>query len=181
MDSRALSGFDNFGVLMEIDIIDGDITSIPADALLTAINSGRMWFGGIDGVISRAAGNQYHVQASAALDSNPDTSVIIATKSTSHHGSFENVVFTIDDLDRPLREVILDGLQGAEQHGCRTITMPAIRLGVMRDIGGSVEEKVRETIGALKEHAETSRLQLVSVVIFNDQQLSNMFRQALVA
>lgn len=178
MGSRTVAAL-SLGVLMEINIIDGDIASVQADALLTAINSGGMWFGGIDGVISRIAGSQYHAQALDALRIDQNIGAIVATRRTPHNGLFRDIVFTIDDLDLPLRTVILCGLQVAEQHGCRTITMPAIRLGVMRNVGGSVEEKVQETIATLREFAVTSKLQTVSVVIFNDRQLSNMFRLAL--
>jgi len=50
-----------------IAVQDGDITKIPTNAILTAINSGGLWFGGIDGAIQRIAGNHYHNQVATAI------------------------------------------------------------------------------------------------------------------
>lgn len=36
-----------------VSVVSGDVARVKADALITAINSGGMWFGGIDGVINR--------------------------------------------------------------------------------------------------------------------------------
>jgi len=40
-------------------VIDGDVTSVKADAVVTLINSGGAWFGGVDGAIMRVAGMHY--------------------------------------------------------------------------------------------------------------------------
>ena len=51
----------------KLQVVEGDITRIKADAIVTAINSHGLWFGGIDGAIQRAAGNLYHCQAQRAI------------------------------------------------------------------------------------------------------------------
>jgi O-acetyl-ADP-ribose deacetylase (regulator of RNase III) len=51
----------------KVSVIEGDITRINADAIVTAINSAGMWFGGIDDAIQRAAGDFYHNQAEAKM------------------------------------------------------------------------------------------------------------------
>ena len=96
-----------------ISLIKGDIAQVPAEALITAINSGGMWFGGIDGVIQRLAGQAYHNQAAKRSPlSNLDT--IVATQKGSHRGLFADVVFVVDDLKSPLSVVIKTALQAAE-------------------------------------------------------------------
>ena len=48
------------------NLMKGDITrTATVDAIVTLINSGGMWFGGVDGAIQRVAGGQYHAQAGA--------------------------------------------------------------------------------------------------------------------
>jgi len=42
---------------------NGDVASVRADALITAISSSGMWFGGIDRAIQRVAGSMFHTQA----------------------------------------------------------------------------------------------------------------------
>ena len=56
---------------IKVNVVDGDIAAVPAQVLITAVNSGGMWFGGIDGVIMRAAGDQFHGQAAEALRTDP--------------------------------------------------------------------------------------------------------------
>lgn len=43
-----------------VTILPGDITVVPADALLTLITSGGDWRGRVDGAIMRKAGQQFH-------------------------------------------------------------------------------------------------------------------------
>lgn len=165
---------------MDITIVDGDITAVAADSLITALNSIGRWRGGIDNAIRRVASTQYHAQAAQALRNDPNIEVIIATPASAHRGAFRDVVFVIDDLfGISLREVIIRGLRGAEEAGHKTVTMPAIRLGATLPFGGSVEEKVRETVAALLEHASGSRLKSVTLVIYDDRGLSTQFRREL--
>jgi len=93
-------------------VTEGDITQIPADVLMTAINSGGMWFGGIDGAIQRVAGNMYHNQASQASPLR-DLQTIVARGTGKHRGKFRDVVFVVDDLESPLNDVIYTRLEAA--------------------------------------------------------------------
>ena len=96
---------------LKIQVIDGDITQTPADAIMTAINSGGMWFGGVDGAIMRAAGNSYHAQASEAMPLS-DLDVVVAKGDRARHqGQFDNVVFVVDDLLSPLDKITYNGLE----------------------------------------------------------------------
>ena len=37
--------------MVTVKVISGDITQVEGDAIVTLINSGRMWFGGVDQAI----------------------------------------------------------------------------------------------------------------------------------
>ncbi len=162
---------------MDIHVYEGDIAHIEADALLTAVNSGGMWFGGIDGVIGRNAGQQFHNQAAAALQADPSVKVVVAPQQYKHEGWFKNVVFTIDDVDEPLEDVVRRGLDAAAAAGYRNVSMPAIRLGVMKNLGGTQTEKVRAMVAAIRNHADThaNPLDEVTVVIYGDTDLAHEF------
>jgi O-acetyl-ADP-ribose deacetylase (regulator of RNase III) len=116
-----------------VNLIEGDIAQVKADALITAINSDGIWFGGVDAVIRRVAGQSFHDQVRMA-PSLKHTQTIAAKRTTDHHGSFGDVLFVIDDLKGPLHAVIIAALTAAEDAGYKTASLPAIRTGVMLGI-----------------------------------------------
>jgi len=79
-------------------VVQGDISRIESDALITAINSGGMWFGGIDGVIQRSANNMFHSQATSQMPLE-DCQSVVAMQNSTHNGAFKNVVFVVDDKE----------------------------------------------------------------------------------
>jgi len=154
---------------LTINLVEGDIAATKAGALVTAINSGGMWFGGIDGVIQRAAGQMFHSQAERALPLK-HTNTVVAKKQGEHRGQFGDVVFVIDDLEGPLSAVIIAALTAANDAGYKTISLPAIRTGVML---GTVEkdasEAARQTVIGFEAFASahTGSLTEVTLVVYN--------------
>ncbi len=165
--------------MTSIQVANGDISQIKADALITAINSGGMWFGGIDGVIQRSAGPMFHQQAQNALPLRHGQTVI--TKGDAQHdGALKNVVFVIDDLEGRLADVIYNGLKAAADAGFTSVTLPTIRMGVML---GAVEKSVDEAVGQMAEgvrhfkadHAETT-LSDIKFVVYGDESVESKLR-----
>ncbi len=115
---------------MTVQVIAGDIAKIPSHAIITAINSGGAWYGGIDGVLKRAAGDHFHAQASAAMPLE-DGMTVVARGGNVTSLPFQNVVFIIDDLQQPLGNIVFNGLLAASNAGFASVTLPAIRTGVM--------------------------------------------------
>jgi O-acetyl-ADP-ribose deacetylase (regulator of RNase III) len=128
-----------------VQVLSGDVRSEPSDALITAINSGKMWFGGIDGAIQSAAGNRFHAQA-AQQELSDLVTVVAKGDGIENRGAFKNVVFVVDDLRSPLRKVIRAGLEAADKAGFQTVTIPGIRLGVML---GQIEKSLDEAYNEL--------------------------------
>lgn len=166
---------------MRINVVEGDVTQVRVDALITALNSSGMWFGGIDGVIERVAGHQYHDVAAHKLRGNPDTDVIVANPDHSHHGGFQNVVFVIDDLIEPLSLLVLRGLAAASDRGFTTVSMPMIRCGVMAGIVGTIEETVADIAKAVRAQATdaTNKIEQLSIVVYQDPRMASLMRNAL--
>ena len=167
---------------MKISVTSGDISRTPSDALITAINSGGAWFGGIDGVIMRAAGPMFHDQASRAMPLEDGKAVI--AKGGQHDGSFRNVVFVVDDLQRPLREIVLAGLLGAESAGFATVTLPTIRMGVMLGVvEKSLDEALSEMAAGVKAFLtkQPKAVQSITFVVYNDPPTELLLRTALEA
>jgi len=134
---------------VNIGVHQGDITHTPkpVQAIITPINSGGMWFGGIDRAIMRTAGSQYHAQAQKSLGRIKQNDTIRATRKAVHDGHFTEVLFVIDDLESPLSDVIFASLKAAEEATYRMVAMSAMRTGVML---GSVEKTLRETVQQMR-------------------------------
>lgn len=166
---------------IKVNIVDGDIAAVPAQALITAVNSGRRWFGGIGSVIMRAAGDQFHGQAEEALRNDPTVKAVACKQLGWHHGRFVDVVFVIDDLDEPLYEVVRRGLATASQAGYELVSMPAIRFGVTRGIGGTEAEKIDGIARAIQDQEAdpANVIKALSVVVYGDRALSAQLRQRL--
>ena len=164
-----------FNVLVQ----DGDITKVNSDALATAINSGGMWFGGIDGAIKRVAGSHYHNQASKA--SLEDGSVIVATG--DGNTAFENVLFVVDDLQQPLNVLVSTILKEASKQGFKHITIPALRMGVMLGVvEKSKEEAVEEILlGMANARDSDCSVKDITFVIYNDFELIELIRKKVIS
>ena len=80
--------------MTKITVIDGDITQVKADAILTTINSNGMWIGAIDRAILKVAGTMFHDQATSMGqgDMGPLTSgdALYTTAFVSHEGAFKD-------------------------------------------------------------------------------------------
>ena len=160
-------------------VVQGDITQIPTDAIMTAINSAGLWFGGVDRAIQRVAGDHYHSQAGNAMPLYNLKTVIARGDASQHGGRFNDVVFVVDDLRSSLDQVVYTGLEAAHQEGYNKLLIPAMRMGVM---AGVVERTPEETIARLKqgmekfmrEYGEQTRLENLTFVVYRDP---NMTRQ----
>jgi len=159
-------------------VVEGDITQIPTDAIMTAINSGGMWFGGIDGAIQKVAGNTYHSQAGAKMPLKNLQVVVAKGDKKRHNGQFDDVIFVVDDLESPLEDVIYTGLETANKEGYSKLLLPAVRLGVMR---GVVEKTPTEAITRISKGINTfmtqygakTKLEDITFVIYNDFEITS--------
>lgn len=161
-----------------VSVVQGDIAEVRAQALITAINSSGMWFGGIDGVIQRCAGSQYHDQAGAAMPLEDGQTVVVKQK-WQHKGRFFDVVFVVDDLVQPLRNIVAAGLRTADARGYESVMLPTIRMGVMR---GAVEKTIEETVGQMVKGIgsvldEATNLQSITIVVYNDAKTQKLLEK----
>ena len=135
-----------------IDLQFGDIAKIPAEAIITAINPGGDWYGGIDGVIYERCGQQFHNQAEDAMPLQ-DKQVIVAKKKTPHDAKFTDVIFVVDALKVFLNQIIQAALSGANTYGYKHVSLPAIRTGVMLGVvEPNAEQAVIQLLRGIDQH-----------------------------
>jgi O-acetyl-ADP-ribose deacetylase (regulator of RNase III) len=167
--------------MLRVNVVTGDVTQEPSDALITAVNSGGMWFGGIDGAIMRAAGDMFHRQAAAEMPLD-DGDTVFAPALDGHRGLFGSVIFVVDDLQRPLSELVLTALTEANSRGCRVVTLPTLRTGVM---SGAYEKTVEEALDqittaiSLFKKTRPAHVEQLKVVVFNDPASASYLTSAL--
>lgn len=172
--------------MIQVSVVSGDIARVSSDALITAINSGGMWFGGIDGVINRVAGSLFHTQAGEAMPLKDGQTVVARSNGHAHNvGAFKNVVFVVDDLQQPLRQIVYNGLEAASGAGFVRVSLPTIRMGVML---GMVEKSLDEAVSEmatgvrkfLADNLKTS-VRSITFVVYNDQHTQFLLNSALKA
>jgi len=157
----------------ELYVVQGDITCIPADALMTAINSGGMWFGGIDRAIQRVADDQYHKQAEEAMPLRNLQTIVAKGNRRFHKGQFNDVVFVVDDLESSLDKVAYSGLEAAHREGYGKILVPTIRMGVMAGVVEKTPEEAVRKLGSgisefMKAYGQQTKLENITFVVYND-------------
>lgn len=167
----------------KISVVSGDIGQQKAHALITAINPGGAWFGGIDGVIQRLAGTHFHKQAAAAMPLFHEKTVVAKGGGCLHGGKFQNVVFVIDSLEGPLRNIVRNGLRAAAEAGFKIVTLPTIRMGVMLgEVERTPQEAVTEIALGVKAYMEqypSCPIDEIIFVVYNNPQLEALLTKTL--
>ena len=168
---------------MKINVITGDITQVRSDALITAINSGGMWFGGIDGAIMGVAGNLFHQQAKASLPLSHGDTVLALSNGVKHRGEFSNVVFVIDDLTGALSDIIRNGLEAASNAKFKSVTLPTIRMGVMLGVVEKTREQaVDEMVKGVKRFLKwfpNTTIECITFVVYVDPDTLDLLKHKL--
>jgi O-acetyl-ADP-ribose deacetylase (regulator of RNase III) len=161
-----------------VSVTSGDISRIKSDAIITAINSGGMWYGGIDGVIQRNAGNFFHQQAASAFPLTHGQTVV-AKGNIKNPAIYGNVVFVIDDLQGKLSDIIFNGLLAASSSGFVEVTVPTIRMGVMLGVVEKTPaEAVNEMIDGVRrfiaQHGSKTSIKKITFVVYNGQHIQDL-------
>lgn len=156
-----------------ITILPGDITAASSDALMTLINSGGFWFGGIDGAIQRVAGPQFHQIAREQMPHPIQQGAVIFADGShiQHRGAFRHVVFVIDDLRLPLRDLVKAGLEEVYARGLSSVSLPMMRTGVMAGkVEKTPEDVTLQMAEAIKQVADAypGRAMKITIVIYDD-------------
>ncbi len=117
-----------------IQVVQGDITTVAADAVVNAANTTLMGGGGVDGVIHRAAGPALYAacekfggcptgEARITSGFNLPAKYIVHTPGPIWHGGDHGE-------DQLLANSYRNSLTLADEYGCQTVAFPSISTGV---------------------------------------------------
>jgi O-acetyl-ADP-ribose deacetylase (regulator of RNase III) len=167
-------------VLDRIDLVRGDITKQPVDAIVNAANETLLGGGGVDGAIHRAAGPEL-LEECRTLGGCPTGSARITA---GYRLPARYVIHTVGPVygsGGPAKADLLascyrTSLELAAGHGCRTVAFPAISCGVY---GYPLPEAAEVSIRAVGEFLHTHELpERVQWVLF-DAAANEAYEQAL--
>jgi O-acetyl-ADP-ribose deacetylase (regulator of RNase III) len=169
--------------MTQVSVALGDISREKVDCLITAINSSGLWFGAIDRVLQDIAGDAFHSHLRKAMPLKDGQTVVVDHNGFRRGGAFANVVFVVDDLQRPLHEIIREGLLAASVAGYKSVAIPTIRMGVMI---GVVEKSTEEAIDELAKgvkgflvESPSTPIKTIRFVVHSDQNLQTQLQKAL--
>jgi O-acetyl-ADP-ribose deacetylase len=157
-----------------IRIVQGDITTQAADAIVNAANSSLLGGGGVDGAIHRAGGPA--ILAECRLLGGCETGAAKAT--TAGNLPARHVIHTVGPVwrggdsreDELLASCHRAALALAAELGCRTVAFPAISTGVY---GFPLERAARIALRVTAEELERRpELERVTFVLFGDDALA---------
>lgn len=162
-----------------IDVVLGDITHQPVDAIVNAANSSLRGGGGVDGAIHRAAGPELaeagaalapcppgEAKATPAFRLDPPVRHVIHTVGPVWHGGGRGEAETLASCYRRCLQVA-DGL------GVRSIAFPAISTGIY---GYPPDQAARIAVDVLSE--TPTAVERVTLVAF-DEGTRDLLRAAL--
>ena len=158
-------------VLSRIEVVQGDITRIEADAIVNAANNSLLGGGGVDGAIHHAAGPEL-LQECKAIGGCP-TGEARLTKGYNLPASY--VIHTVGpvysakrDNQRLLTMCYNNCLEIAVSNHITSIAFPAISCGVY---GYPIEEACRVAVNTISDFLEHHDLiQKVIFVLFSSNQ-----------
>lgn len=157
----------------------GDIAQVPAQAVIVPINTMGVYENGVAAAVRQHAGTMFQDQASAAMPLE-DGQTIVARQTAPHGGAFKDVVFVVDGLKEPVERVVERALQAASDAGYETVSLPAIRTGVM--LGAAepdAEAAVRGIMRGIKAYLDTAPMNVIKeiyFVVFQDPSALGAFR-----
>ena len=155
-------------------VVQGDITRIPADAIVNAANSALAGGGGVDGAIHRAGGPSImaELRARHGREGCPTGSAVVTSAGELParwviHAVGPRWSGGTGGEAELLASAYRSALDAAESLGARTITFPAISCGIY---GYPLDEGARIGLASVREHlaARADSIGEATFVLFSE-------------
>ncbi|HBS06910.1 MAG TPA: O-acetyl-ADP-ribose deacetylase [Leptospiraceae bacterium] len=166
--------------MTELEVFEGDITTLKVDAIVNAANEALAGGGGVDGAIHSAAGPEL-LQACRSIGGCPTGEAVITP---GFKLPSANVIHTVGPIWRGgqsgepelLASCYRASIQLAETHGLRSIAFPSISTGVY---GYPLEEAAAVAVRTVRN--AINKASTLEKVIFccYDHRAFNVYRETL--
>jgi O-acetyl-ADP-ribose deacetylase (regulator of RNase III) len=163
----------------ELELMQGDITQVPADAIANAANSGLLGGGGVDGAIHRAAGAAIMRELDDIRDEQGGCptggAVVTSAGRLPAKYVFHAVGPVYSDGSRNEPDLLASAYRSclalADEHRATSLSFPSISTGVY---GYPVKEAAEIAVNTVLQYlsSEASTLKRVVFVLFDPRTLS---------
>ena len=162
-----------FGAERRIELVHGDITTEPVDAIANAANEALRGGGGVDGAIHRTAGPGLLAELRERYPNGAPTGTAVATG--GHDLPARWVLHAVGpvwrggdhDEERLLADAYRACLRLADELGARAIAFPAISMGIY---GYPGPDGASVAVRMVAEHlADDTSIELVRFVLFSEE------------
>jgi O-acetyl-ADP-ribose deacetylase (regulator of RNase III) len=159
--------------MAELVAVEGDITKLRVEAIVNAANTSLLGGGGVDGAIHRAAGPELLAECKKLGGCGTGD----AKATPGFHLPAKWVFHAVGpvwqggghDEDELLASCYRCCLELGKQHSARSIAFPAISTGVYHF---PPKRAAHIAIDTVREHVESSGVEVVRFVCFNEETLS---------
>jgi O-acetyl-ADP-ribose deacetylase (regulator of RNase III) len=175
----------NFPAGQRLELVMGDITQEPVEAIVNAANSRLMHGGGVAGVISRRGGPRVQQESTAWVRDRG----AVGFDSPAYTGAGDlpyryilhavGPVWGEGDEENKLARTVRSTLELADQLKIGSLSMPAISTGIF---GFPKDKAARVILRAVSDYFNTqptSRVHLVRLALF-DQEMVEIFQKAVI-
>jgi O-acetyl-ADP-ribose deacetylase (regulator of RNase III) len=150
-----------------VEIVEGDLTRIAADAIVNAANAELAMGGGVCGAIFRAAGVEELTRACKAIGHCHTGSAVLTpafgiktARCIIHAVGPVYSRYAPDEARTLLRSAYASAIRLAAAHGCASIAFPAISTGIY---GYPLDEAAREAADICLAEADATGLRVMLV------------------
>ena len=167
----------------KIEIIKGDLTQIPADAVVNAANTSLLGGGGVDGAIHRGGGKEILEECRKIVAKQGGCKTGEAVITTAGNLPAKYVIHTVGPVwnngshneEEKLAQCYTRSLELAAEYGCRTVAFPAISTGVYRFPKDKAAKVAVATVARFLE-GQTA-VEKVMLVSFDDENYELLNRE----
>lgn len=159
-----------------IEVIEGDIAQVPADAIVNAANN-HLWMGaGVAGALKRAGGEEIEREA-VSKGPIPVGEAVVTGAGRLPARYVIHAAAMGQDLTpsaETIRNATLNALRRAEELGVQSISLPALGTGVG---GFPLEESAKIMVGVVKDFLpQAQHLKRVIFVLYGQESFSVFLR-----
>lgn len=159
--------------IMQIQLLQGDITKLEVDAIVNAANSSLLGGGGVDGAIHRAGGRAILEECQQIRNRQGGCATGEAVATTGGNLPVKKVIHTVGPVwqggkageAEQLSECYLNSLKLAEAWGLKTIAFPNISTGIYRFPKWKAAQIAIDTV---KSYG-SEKIEVVAFVCFDEE------------